>query len=201
MHPIMICFVVLTAIVGINGQLLENVEPKKDEKDSIAGTGIGLQLENVDPKKEKEDELDADDKRAVETLRKAIDEYKQEPKVLVEVLDVGNCRKAVKDFCPCGWAKCVRRMAYSCTNELTKCCPINYDLKCCISEHECFDYCIQDYDKQWGAKSSYPDLCSRACRRKKIFPECDHCSEGASSSAFMDCTIECYVVPLVIPSV
>uniref|UniRef100_A0A914GVU0 Uncharacterized protein n=1 Tax=Globodera rostochiensis TaxID=31243 RepID=A0A914GVU0_GLORO len=147
MHP-MFCFVVLTAIVDIDGQLLENVKPKKDE-----------------------DELDADDKRAVEALRKAIDEYKQEPKILVEVLDVANCRKTVKAYCPCGWAKCIRTSKFSFTNELTKCCPVDYDVKCCVTFEECTDYCIQDYDKQWGAKSSYPDLCSRACRRKKAFPE------------------------------
>uniref|UniRef100_A0A183BU47 GRANULINS domain-containing protein n=1 Tax=Globodera pallida TaxID=36090 RepID=A0A183BU47_GLOPA len=56
--------------------------------------------------------------------------------VFVEVLDVGRCRNAVKKHCPCGWAKCVWRANYSCTNELTKCCPVNYDLKCCESEKD-----------------------------------------------------------------
>ncbi|KAI3414148.1 hypothetical protein GPALN_011609 [Globodera pallida] len=111
MHP-MFCFVVLTAIVGIEAQFV-NVQPKKDDD-------------------------------------------------LVELLDVGRCLKAVKNFCPCGWAKCVRRkddiwsnfpgfgpimssfnprhalpdflkgsISYSCTHELTKCCPNDYDIKCC----------------------------------------------------------------------
>uniref|UniRef100_A0A183BLY0 Beta-defensin n=1 Tax=Globodera pallida TaxID=36090 RepID=A0A183BLY0_GLOPA len=43
--------------------------------------------------------------------------------LFLEVLDVGNCRKAVKVYCPCGWARCVRRMGSSCTHELRECCP------------------------------------------------------------------------------
>uniref|UniRef100_A0A914GVA2 Uncharacterized protein n=1 Tax=Globodera rostochiensis TaxID=31243 RepID=A0A914GVA2_GLORO len=111
MHQ-MICFIVLLAIVGIEGQLLESVEPKKD--DSTTGTG-GL-LENVDPNK---DEKKWDDKRAREYIEKQWEKIKEMsrikhmklPKVFVEVLDVGRCRKAVKDFFP------VWRANYSCTND------------------------------------------------------------------------------------
>uniref|UniRef100_A0A914GVY4 Uncharacterized protein n=1 Tax=Globodera rostochiensis TaxID=31243 RepID=A0A914GVY4_GLORO len=109
MHP-MICFVVLTAIVGFEAQLV-NVLPQRDDD-------------------------------------------------LVELLDVGRCLKAVKNFCPCGWAKCVRRkdggiwstsdsrltlpepfrgsISYSCTHELTKCCPYDYDIKCCEQKDDFF---------------------------------------------------------------
>uniref|UniRef100_A0A183CBB8 TIL domain-containing protein n=1 Tax=Globodera pallida TaxID=36090 RepID=A0A183CBB8_GLOPA len=141
MHPT-ICFIVLTTIVGIEGQL-ENFEPKKDD----STTKIGGQLENVDPKKEKEDVWD--DKRSREYVEKMMEESREFgrirhmklPKVFVEVLDVGRCRKAVKDYCPCGWAMCVWRANYSCTNELTKCCPVNYDIKCCDSEKACIKKC------------------------------------------------------------
>ncbi|KAI3414163.1 hypothetical protein GPALN_011621 [Globodera pallida] len=117
MHP-MICFVVLTVIVGIDGQLLENV---------AAPVGIERQLENV-----------AAPKRRLcgSARREKMLRHMKLPKVFVEVLDVGRCRNAVKKHCPCGWAKCVWRANYSCTNELTKCCPVNYDLKCCESEKD-----------------------------------------------------------------
>ncbi|KAI3414149.1 hypothetical protein GPALN_011609 [Globodera pallida] len=145
MHP-MFCFVVLTAIVGIEAQFV-NVQPKKDDD-------------------------------------------------LVELLDVGRCLKAVKNFCPCGWAKCVRRKddiwsnfpgfgpimssfnprhalpdflkhfflpaSKKCRKEMKeicpcgwavcsrnmgalsdKCCPDNYSVVCCASADKCIDECVE----------------------------------------------------------
>uniref|UniRef100_A0A914GXJ4 Uncharacterized protein n=1 Tax=Globodera rostochiensis TaxID=31243 RepID=A0A914GXJ4_GLORO len=182
MHP-MFCFVVLAAIVGIEGQL-ENVEPKKD--DSTAG--IGLQLENVDLKKDDKEWTRAMEEEVRKEIEKRLKDLPS-PSVFMEVLDVGNCRKTVKAYCPCGWAKCVPRANYSCTNELTKCCPVNYDLKCCESEKECIKACIQRYDKQWGARQRY-DLCKRSCRREKVLSACN-CIKREAFYTVNDCVYAC----------
>ncbi|KAI3414160.1 hypothetical protein GPALN_011618 [Globodera pallida] len=76
--------------------------------------------------------------------------------LFLEVLDVGNCRKAVKVYCPCGWARCVRRMGSSCTHELRECCPDWYDLKCCAKITPCIEYCQPD----GGAKAK---ICGILC--------------------------------------
>ncbi|KAI3414157.1 hypothetical protein GPALN_011615 [Globodera pallida] len=125
-----ICFIVLTAIVGIEGQL-ENFEPKKDDKSDA----------------------------------------------IVEVLDVGRCRNAVKDYCPCGWAMCVRSHGYLCTDKVTKCCPNNYDINCCGNCHfSCH---------RWGFRESecwyYCYTCAERC--KAIKP--------ATVDSLNDCTFKC----------
>uniref|UniRef100_A0A914GVB5 Uncharacterized protein n=1 Tax=Globodera rostochiensis TaxID=31243 RepID=A0A914GVB5_GLORO len=179
MHP-MFCFVVLAAIVGIEGQL-ENVEPKKD--DSTTGTG-GL-LENVDPKKAEKERIERARERihkAMQGLSKAIEKELNDLRnisALVEVLDVGRCRKAVKDYCPCGWAKCVPRDDFACTNELTKCCPVNYDLKCCATIEESLKHCIKNHDKK-HPESQASGVCFESCRREKVLPACNYCIKGAS---------------------
>uniref|UniRef100_A0A914GXG3 Uncharacterized protein n=1 Tax=Globodera rostochiensis TaxID=31243 RepID=A0A914GXG3_GLORO len=62
--------------------------------------------------------------------------------VFLDVLDVGNCRKAVKVYCPCGWARCVRTLG-SCMHELSECCPSYYDIKCCAKKHRASNIAIR----------------------------------------------------------
>uniref|UniRef100_A0A914GVB9 Uncharacterized protein n=1 Tax=Globodera rostochiensis TaxID=31243 RepID=A0A914GVB9_GLORO len=167
MHPIFF-FVVLTAIVGIEGQL-ENVDPKKDDE------------EQSDKERAKAMQ------RMLEEVAKGIQPY---PNFLVEVLDVGRCRKAVKDYCPCGWAKCVPRDDFACTNELTKCCPVNYDLKCCATIEESLKHCIKNHDKK-HPESQASGVCFESCRREKVLPACNYCIKGASFYAVDHCVNAC----------
>uniref|UniRef100_A0A183CIN7 Defensin-like protein n=1 Tax=Globodera pallida TaxID=36090 RepID=A0A183CIN7_GLOPA len=189
MHP-MFCFVMLTAIVGINGQLLENVEPKKNEKALTAGID-GQLLQNVEPKKD----LPKDSTAGVEGQLLENVEPQKDRDLRLEVLDVGRCRKAVKDFCPCGWAKCVPRKDYSCTNELTKCCPVNYDLKCC-AERGCLEYCGDDvfqcmYHCGLGPNPAPIEKCINECGDLDIAHCLYHCGVGPNPDTLKKCLDDC----------
>uniref|UniRef100_A0A914GYV7 Uncharacterized protein n=1 Tax=Globodera rostochiensis TaxID=31243 RepID=A0A914GYV7_GLORO len=164
MNPIF-CFFVLTTLVGIEGQL-KNVQPQKED-------------------------LIKDMKLAIEQAVKAA--AKQLPKVFVEVNDVGNCQKTVKADCPCGRAKCVRRTDHSCSNELTKCCPINYALECCGTGKKCFDDCVAQalpYDEKPDPKERQI-ICASHCLQA-----CDHCTKAGTKNnifktALWNCLEEC----------